>query len=132
MIGVDTNILLRLMVPEAAADSRRAAAFVAEVGAEAPIFVGLIVVVEMIWVLERKYGYARERSVAAIRHLLDSPDFVVDRAALVAAAIDRVDRLGTDIADELIAACNRQQGCSRTLTFDRKAARDVPGMELLR
>ncbi|MDO8359444.1 MAG: type II toxin-antitoxin system VapC family toxin [Devosia sp.] len=132
MIGADTNILLRLMVPDDPAQNRRALAFLSDSVADAPIFVGLIVVVEMVWVLERKYGYSREHSAAAVRFLLDSPDIVVEEAPLVASVIERVERLGTDIADELIAASNSARGCSRTMTFDRNAAKRIPGMELLK
>lgn len=132
MIGADTNVLLRMMIPEATVETKRAAAFASGAGEDGPIFVGLIVVVEMVWVFERKYGYSRRQSAAAIRYLLESTDFVVDQATLVRTAIERVERAGTDIADELIAATNTGRGCVRTMTFDRKAARGIPGMELLK
>ncbi len=132
MIGVDTNILLRLMVPEDQPQNHRVARFFGDSVKGGPVFVGLIVVVEMVWVLESKYGYSRERSAGAVRFLLESPEIVVDQAPLVTSAIERVEQLGTDIADELIAATNRAHDCQCTVTFDRKAARDIPGMELIK
>lgn len=94
--------------------------------------VGLLVVAELVWVLERRYGYRRSQTAAAVRYLLESPDVVVERAALVEAAIDRVEALGTDIADELIAATNTLAGCTSTVTLDKLAAKRIPGMELLK
>jgi predicted nucleic-acid-binding protein len=36
-----------------------------------------------------------------------------------------------DFADALLSEMNRIADCGKTLTFDRKAASRVPGMELL-
>jgi predicted nucleic-acid-binding protein len=36
-----------------------------------------------------------------------------------------------DFSDVIIAGLNSANGCETTMTFDRKAAQSVPGMELL-
>lgn len=36
-----------------------------------------------------------------------------------------------DIADYLVVWAAANAGCAKTFTFDRKAARKIPGMELL-
>ena len=132
MIGADTNVLLRALVPEGTKENERAGRFFIERSADDPMYVGLIVVAELVWVLERRYGYKRHQTAAAVRYLLESPDVVVERAALVDVAIDRVEALGTDIADELIAATNAVVGCTTTVTLDKVAAKRTPGMELLK
>lgn len=132
MIGVDTNVLLRALVPEGTRENERAGRFFIERSSADPMHVGLLVVAELVWVLERRYGYRRSQTAAAVRYLLESPDVVVERAALVEAAIDRVEALGTDIADELIAATNTLAGCTSTVTLDKLAAKRIPGMELLK
>ncbi|HHY51395.1 MAG TPA: type II toxin-antitoxin system VapC family toxin [Alphaproteobacteria bacterium] len=132
MIGADTNVIVRALVEEGTKENHAAARFFRERSADDPIHVGVIVIAELVWVLERCYRYPRSDVVAAVRHLLDSPEVVVEQAALVAAALDRVEELGTDIADALIAAGNARAGCRGTVTFDRDAAKRVAGMELLK
>jgi predicted nucleic-acid-binding protein len=132
VIGADTNVLLRALVPEGTKENERAGRFFVERSAADPIYVGLIVIAELVWVLERRYRYPRSQTAAAVRYLLESPDVVVERAALVEAAIDRVEAFGTDIADELIAATSALAGCTNTVTLDKLAAKRIPGMELLK
>jgi predicted nucleic-acid-binding protein len=36
-----------------------------------------------------------------------------------------------DFSDVVIAGLNSENGCETTMTFDRKAAQSVPGIELL-
>jgi len=55
---------------------------------------------------------------------------VVERAETVARALQRYRRGRADFADCLIATSAKAAGCSRTVTFDRIAARDA-GMELI-
>jgi predicted nucleic-acid-binding protein len=55
---------------------------------------------------------------------------VIEQASLVERAMQLYRKGNADFADCLIATSAKAAGCSRTLTFDRKAARDA-GMELI-
>jgi predicted nucleic-acid-binding protein len=60
MIGLDTNVVLRLMVQDDPAQLRRARrAVAAQCSEEEPGLINRIVLVEVIWVLSRGYKYSR-------------------------------------------------------------------------
>ena len=132
MIGVDTNIVLRLFVVDDEAQHRQAVAFFAARSADDPAYVNLLVVAELVWLLQRRYGFAVERIVEVLHVLVESVNIVVERREL----LDAVIAAGpggrkVSIADLLIAHINREAGCRATLTFDIPAPERIPGMELL-
>jgi len=55
----------------------------------------------------------------------------VEREDLIREAIEVADAQNAPIADCIIAALAQDSGCRVTMTFDKPAARLVPGMELL-
>jgi predicted nucleic-acid-binding protein len=131
MIAVDANVLLRLFVDDNADQHGKAKRFFSLRGDTDPAYIDLLVLAELVWLLDRRYGYLMEQIVSSIRYLLGTPDVVVEHADLVSRAIEGVStRAG--LVDHLIAAKAAQAGASHTVTFDRNAAKHVPGMELLK
>jgi len=131
MIGVDTNVLLRLYVADDHAQHRAAVSFFqARTGAD-PAFVRLIVFVEFVWSLRRTYGYPNADVIALVRHLLDASDVRLERDDVIADAVVEADSRRVGLVDALIALANVADGCSATVTFDKIAARRIPTMELL-
>ena len=131
MIGLDTNVLLRAFVNDDPAQAAAARQFLANTDSRVPRYVGVIVLVEFAWSLRRTYGYPRPAVLDAIRRLLDASDTIVERRDLVASCISLASTINAELADLLIGQGNLEDGCERTLTFDRKAAQRIPGMELL-
>lgn len=131
MIGVDTNVLVGLLVP-GEPQREKAETFFLQRSAVDPAFVSLVVLVELIWVLDRHYGYGFEQLLNATQWLLDSDDFVVEHRDRVEWALANYKRSKIDFADLLIARAGEEAGALRTATFDINAARFVPGMELLK
>ena len=131
MIGLDTNILLRAFVNDDPLQGASARKFLNQPDDRAPKFVGLIVVVEFAWSLRRTYGYSRQAVLHAVRQILEASDTVVQRRDLVSSCVALGTGINSELSDLLIGQGNLEDGCERTLTFDRKAARRVPGMELL-
>jgi len=131
MIGVDTNILLRLFVP---VEPQRDAsiAFFAQRSAADPAFVSIVVITEFTWVLRRRYKYGFEQVGQALRLMLDSDDFSIENRDLIEWALANYTRSRIDFSDLLIARLNELAGAPRTVTFDQDAAKYVPGMELLK
>lgn len=131
MIGVDTNVIVRLLVPD---EPQRmlAEAFFSTRSAADPAFVSLVVVVELAWVLNRHYGYDLQKVRQAVQWLLDSDDFVVEHRDRVEWAVANYTRSKLDLPDLLIAGAGEEAGATNTATFDRDAAKYVPGMELLK
>lgn len=131
MIGADTNVLLRLFVP---VEPQRevAAEFFEKRSPADPAFVSLLVIAEFVWVLKRRYKYDVEQIGQGIRWMLDSDDFVVEGRERVEWALAHYTRSRMDFSDLLIARSGDIAGAQRTATFDKGAAKDVPGMELLK
>ena len=131
MIGVDTNVLVRLVAPDDRRQNEVARAFFAERTASDPAFVGSIVLAETIWLLRRRLGYSRGAVENLVRNLLASDDFVLEHGDQLAALLDEPASARSQLADHLIAWSAERMGCEATVTFDKVAARRIPSMELL-
>jgi predicted nucleic-acid-binding protein len=130
MIGLDTNILVRIIAHDDAEQEALAAHLVSTLSAGNRGHISLIVVSELAWVLERTYRLGREIIIEGLRRLLHSADITVERADLVEWALAEYLREKADLADILIAEMNREAGCTTTYTFDKFAAR-IGGLTLL-
>lgn len=131
MIGVDTNVLVRYLTQDEPRQAATATRFFEHDLTEAePGFLGLVVLVETVWVLHRLYRATSEEVVAMVRDLLSSRAIVVERRDVVIDAVSSAAQSGAGFSDALIAASARYEGCSRVMTFDRAAVR--AGMTLLK
>ncbi len=125
MIGLDTNVLVRYLVEDDAAQALRAAALIEQMIAEGTrIFVGHIVLCELVWVLKRAYGRSRPEIAAALHAVLRTAQFVVEDVDLAYRALERYRTGAADFADYLIAERAASAGCTRVATFDRKLQAD--------
>jgi predicted nucleic-acid-binding protein len=129
MIGLDTNVLVRYLTEDDPVQSPRAIEIIeGELSERTPGFVGLVALVETVWVLRRAYGYSRTDVAAEIERLLQIDALVVAHENSVFMAMNEL-RYGTgDFADALLGAVNAEAGCVHTLSFDRRAQR-LPGFE---
>lgn len=131
MIGVDTNVLARLFVDDGSPERQRAVDFFASRAADEVVFVSIVVLVEFVWLLSSRYEFTRAKALDALEALLKNAGFVLEHEDLVILALDG-SRAGGGIADHLVAALGDRAGCTSTVTFDRNAAKRIPGMELLK
>lgn len=130
MIGLDTNILVRFFVKDEPEQTRLAVNLIYTLTPKEQGWVGLAVVLELIWALTRIYRVKRDRLTRILDTLLASRDIVVEQSEIVHESLNLYRRGNTDLPDCLIACSAKAAGCSRTVTFDRRAARDA-GMRLL-
>jgi predicted nucleic-acid-binding protein len=131
LVGIDTNILLRLIVDD---DERQRAAvlrFGEKLNKEFRGLITLVSLLETDWALRRQYGYSRRESIGAIRRLTGIRGVDVERHDVVTRAMHLVDLKNVDFADALLAGCASEEGCERVFTFDKGAAEAIPSMELL-
>ena len=130
MIGLDTNVLVRYLAQDDRAQSQRATQLIERrLTAEDPGFVSTVAMVETAWVLDRAYGLTDDEIAAAIERTLQADVLVVENEQEVFTALIMLKEGRGSFADALIAALGAKAGCSKTLTFDRKALR-IPGFEL--
>jgi predicted nucleic-acid-binding protein len=128
MVGLDTNVLVRIVTNDDPKQAKRArAAILAQVE---PCFVNRVTVLELVWTLQSVYGYPSPAIADAIDKMLQSADLHFEDAD----AIRRTNELyrnGLDYADALFAMSNRDRGCSATLTFDKGAVKKIPHFRLI-
>jgi predicted nucleic-acid-binding protein len=124
MIGLDTNILVRYLIQDDPVQSIQAASIMERLLTEEdPGFVSLVTVAELVWVLRSPYGYTSQQIAAALERMLLTPVLFIQNEREVLLALDVLQAGAGAFDDALIGALGRWAGCSRTLTFDRKAAR---------
>lgn len=127
MLGIDTNILVRLLVADDAAQTRRAQELVANVQHDnGVVLVSLLVMIETEWVLRSRYELDKPTTLAALRRLLETRELSFEDEAAIEDALFNWQDSSCGFTDCLIAAHNRRLGCRATATFDSKAAR-LPG-----
>jgi len=131
MIGIDTNILVRLIVADDPKQAVAARNFILEhCSSEEPGLVRHVVLVELAWTLARVYGLRRARIADAMDQILETTQLDVESSSDVVAAVKDYRTGPADFADCLVARANLSAGCAHTITFDRKAAK-LPGFKLL-
>lgn len=130
MIGLDTNVLVRYFGQDDARQSPQADSIIDSLTADEPGWVGLAAILELVWVMSSVKGAGRTVVADILDQLLAMEAMVVEQAFTVADAVRWFRSSRADFADCLIAASAQTAGCSRTLTFDRIAARDTR-MELI-
>ena len=130
-IGLDTNIVIRLLTNDDEQQRRAALRFAEGMGRDFEGFLPLVAVLELDWALRARLGFQKQDAVLAIRRLLQTRGLVVEHHELVVKALRLVAAENADLADALIAARSLAAGCESIKTFDKKAASRVPGMELL-
>ena len=124
MKGLDTNILVRLLVADDGDQAERSARYIRRhCTTEDPGFINRIVLCELVWVLESAYGFGRTDIADVLDRLFDAGSLVIEDRDVARAALHLYRAGDADFADALIGRSNRVAGCEATATFDRKAAR---------
>lgn len=123
MIGLDTNVLLRLLLRDDEVQAAAADRFVeAACSPEARCLINRIVLVEAAWVLSSGYGYSRAQVAGILEGILRTEVFAVENAAEAWTALKDYRTGGADFADCLLGRTNRSLGAEKTASFDRRAS----------
>jgi predicted nucleic-acid-binding protein len=121
MIGLDTNVLLRLFVEDDRAQVDRARRFVSATAADEPCIVNPIVLAEFAWTLVRNFKKKRHEVARLIDGVLSMDDLEVPFREAALDALTAYRRGKADFPDYFLAAINAELGCASTATFDRDA-----------
>ena len=130
MIGLDTNVLVRYIMQDDPNQSPHSAKLIESLSVDAPGFVPLVVVVELVWVLSAAYNMKRAQIDQVLDTLLRTKELIVDRAEQVLKAQRAFNSSSADFADCLIERIAASAGCAKTMTFDVGAAK-AAGMTLI-
>jgi predicted nucleic-acid-binding protein len=131
MIGLDTNILLRLLVDDGSADVGKARGWaVVQAANGEELFVDAVVLAEVAWVLESVFAYTRAEIALALDALLRNAAYRVDGHAASLAALAKFRGGKFDFSDCLIVARGQQAGCCATVTLG-KGMRKLAGVTVI-
>lgn len=124
MAGLDTNLLVRLLVADDADQLARVQALIRTAQYQgAALFIPITVVLELEWVLRSRYGFAKDQIVAAMVGLLEARELAFQLEPAVEQALYIYSEHNADFADCLHAGLCSANGHAPLLTFDAKAAR---------
>lgn len=127
MLGIDTNVLVRFLVQDDAAQFDKARKLIKrEIAAGRRVFVNQLVLMETEWVLRSRYAVTKNQIIETISGLLDAADVQFEDEPVIEEALFIWKEAAADFADCLIGAKNRRMGCQVTVTFDAKASK-LPG-----
>ncbi len=123
MIGLDTNVLVRYIVRDDLPQTKAATRLIeSRCTSDDPGVVGSIVLCEIVWVLDRAYGYDRKAISTVLRRILTAAELQVQESDLAWSALNSYEDGKADFADYMIGVFNQLQDAEATYTFDRNAA----------
>ncbi len=116
MRAIDTNVLVRALVRDDAAQTTRAEALLCA----GPVFIPVTVILELEWVLHSRYAFAPKLVAQAIEKIAALENVLVGEREAVLLAAAKASQ-GWDFADALHHALS--QGCDDFVTFDADLAK---------
>ena len=125
MIGLDTNVLLRLFIEDDPQQSERARRFVQSVTADETCVVNSIVLAEFAWTLARAFKKKRPEVARLVAEVLSANDIEIPHRRAAEGALTAYRSGKADFPDYFLAEINAELGCASTATFDG-AALDSP------
>ena len=131
MAALDTNVLVRFVVQDHAAQGAAAADLLRRaVEAGTTLFVPVTVMLELEWVLRSVFRFDKPATLEAMLRLLGSFELSIESEDAVEAAVACYENSSADFADCLHAALAIKAGEQPLWTFDKAAAK-VEGAALL-
>ena len=125
MIGLDTNVLLRLFVDDDSAQCERARRFVEAATADEPCLVNAVVLAEFARALAKRMKRKRAEVAHLLEEVLSADDLDIPQRRAAQGALAAVRAGKADFPDYFLAEINAELGCASTATFDA-AALDCP------
>ena len=124
MIGLDSNVVVRHLAQDDPVQSPKATVLIErELTATEPGFVRVVAMAQTAWLHGTSVWAERAANRARVRAMLQNDSFVIECEQEVFAATTVGKEERGSFADALIAALGVKAGCTKTVTFDRKAAR---------
>ena len=120
MIGLDTNVLIRYLTKDEAAQYAKAKRLIDEaVAHDERLLISSTVLCETTWVLETAYDYSRDEIADVLERILETAQFEIERVPETRDALRDFQSTKAGFADALIGRINRTLGAKHTATFDR-------------
>jgi predicted nucleic-acid-binding protein len=124
MIGLDTNVLLRLFTEDDREQCDRARKLVQKAVADGPVVVNAIVLSEFVWTLERALKVEKAKLVHLLTEVLSADDIEIEHRGAAETALLAYRTGAADFPDYYRAEINMELGCASTATFDAAALKN--------
>ena len=121
VIGIDTNILVRIITRDDEKQSQIALDYVSN--SSTPFVINHIVICELVWVLESAYKYDKKQIIKALECILKVKQFLILEKNSVRSALKLYAETTIDFSDALIGYVNKEEGCEFTITFDKATSK---------
>jgi len=120
MIGIDTNVLVRLIVEDNDIQARKALKYLEK---HSDVFISAIVICETAWVLESCYDLKKDELINVFENILRVDQFIIEHSEQVWIALNEYRKFNTDFSDCIVGAIAKSNDCDFVATFDKKAAK---------
>ena len=131
MAALDTNVLVRFLVQDDAAQHAMARRLVRKCVSEGrTLYVAVSVSLELEWVLRSNFGFGKDEVVQTLSQLLSSAELIFASESALELALLLYKKGSADYADCVHVALASQAGERPLWTFD-KAASKVAGARML-
>lgn len=130
MIALDTDVLVRYLVGDHAEQSKAARRLADTLTSDKPAYVCREVLVELVRVLERCYGFSREEISRALLEMHVTDEIVLETADDIALCAVLYRRGIADFRDLIVVAASRRAEAP-LYTFDRSTASRLDAVELV-
>jgi predicted nucleic-acid-binding protein len=130
VIGIDTNILVRLAIQDDPIQCAKVDLLLASLSRQEVGFISLVTLIESVWVLGKVYNRPKSEIAGFVQGLLDAPELTMEGAEAVSQALQRFKASTAGFADCLIERSGALAGCRETVTFDQDASK-FAGMRLI-
>ena len=130
MIGLDTNVIVRYIAQDDDVQSAKATKLIESLSSEAPGFITLVSIVELVWVMQGCYNASKKECIAILQTLLRTREILIENAEIITMSLNQYSASNADFADCLIERSANYAKCKCTMTFDDNAAKTA-GMVLI-
>ena len=132
MFGLDTNVLVRYLLRDDQEQAEQAKMVIDQALASGKsVTVCLLTILETEWVLRSCAALDKKAITTTFRMLLETHNLNIEHEETLEKALFFYENHSADFADCLMAAHYTSIGCSSMLTFDRKAAAQLPGVDII-
>jgi predicted nucleic-acid-binding protein len=131
MRGLDTNILVRYLAADDARQTAAAEHLLEESQRkDEPLFLPVLVLCELVWVLNRRYGQSKAQIAQTLERVLSMQLLRFEHEALVRRSLAAYQAGKADFPDYLMGQICLQAGCRDIVTFDRDL-KGAPGYTVM-
>ncbi|MBS0186162.1 MAG: type II toxin-antitoxin system VapC family toxin [Proteobacteria bacterium] len=125
MIGLDTNILVRLVTKDDPHQLTQILTFLSGAKTNSiPLFINYIVLCELVWVLKSGYKYPKNTIASFLNDLSHTQEIFFPNKEVVREAIELYKKGKEDFSDYLTFTHNKKKGCSLTYSFDTQLIKE--------